>query len=316
MDITYYKVVNDAIKQETRDIKPEDWNKELNLICIRMENRKEVADYFHQLNHLNDNLDCIEHPEKYPFSNTFTNEIILNLSISNSKDIYQTDYVSLIMQDNLIITITHKSTDLFNGGYIANYSKKLFPSLGNFVFYVVVEIILAQSNVNIGLARTRLHAMEQKLNDDPENLSSKEVMSCERDISELSDIIEDQYVGSGIMASMSSSKDRQEDTHRINELIKGFVPLDKAMLRLEKRTESFRLHYMMFQQEKSTRKINVLTIIQAVFVPLTFITGVYGMNFVNMPELNWKLGYLLTWLIFVVLAGGLLSYFYRKGWFD
>ena len=316
MDITYYKLVNDSLKQDSRDIKPEVWNKELDLISIRSENRKEVVDYFHQLNHLNNILDCIEHPEKYPFSNTFENVIILNLSVSNSADIYQTDYISVIIEGNLIITLTPQSGDLFNEHYLSTYSQKKFPSLSNFVFYVVAGKILTQSNGNIGNARKRLQVMELKLKDDPEKLSSKEVMSCERDISELSDIIEDQYIGFGVVASLSSSSHRVEDSHKLNELIKGFNPLDKAMQRLEKRAESLRLQYMLFQQEKSTRKINVLTIIQAIFVPLTFIAGVYGMNFVNMPELDWKLGYLLVWLVFVVLAGSLLSYFYRKGWFD
>ena len=92
--------------------------------------------------------------------------------------------------------------------------------------------------------------------------------------------------------------------------------MDKAMLRLEKKAESLRLQYMLLQQEKSTKKINVLTIVQAIFVPLTFIAGVYGMNFINIPELNWPFGYLFAWLVFIGLASGLLIYFYRKGWFD
>jgi magnesium transporter len=97
---------------------------------------------------------------------------------------------------------------------------------------------------------------------------------------------------------------------------KGFVPLDKAMQRLEKKAESLRLQFLLFQQEESTRKINVLTIIQAIFVPLTFIGGVYGMNFVNIPELKLEYGYLYVWVLFVGLASALLTYFYKKGWFD
>ena len=119
-----------------------------------------------------------------------------------------------------------------------------------------------------------------------------------------------------ILASLSSSNLKQEEIQTTRSTIKGFEPLDKAMQRLEKKAESLRLQYMLIQQEKSTRKINVLTIIQAIFVPLTFIAGVYGMNFVNMPELNWHYGYLYTWLAFVGLAGGLMIYFNRKGWFD
>ena len=151
---------------------------------------------------------------------------------------------------------------------------------------------------------------------DPEEISSNDLMSCERDINQLSDIIEDQYVGFEILLSLSSINLKKGDFQQISNTIKGFEPLNKAMLRLEKKAESLRLQYMLIQQERSTRKINVLTIIQAVFVPMTFIAGVYGMNFVNMPELNWPYAYFLVWFIFVVIAGGLVAYFYRKGWFD
>ncbi len=316
MDINFYKVENNKIIQIDQDIKPEDWNDKIEWIDIRAENRKEIIDYFQKRNLLDDEKDCIEHPEVYPFSNTFGSTIILNLSISNNSDIYIADYISLIFEKNLIITIIPQKTDLFNERNLSSYSEKKYPTIGNFLFYVLAVKTLAQSNVNMSTARIRLQGLEQLLASDPEELSSNELMSCERDINQLSDIIEDQYVAFEILASLSSSSRKQEEIQKARSTIKGFEPLDKAMQRLEKKAESLRLQYMLIQQEKSTRKINVLTIIQAVFVPLTFIAGVYGMNFIHMPELDWTYGYLLTWLVFVGLAGGLMIYFYRKGWFD
>ena len=177
-------------------------------------------------------------------------------------------------------------------------------------------MILTQNNVNLSLANIRIEQLDILLTDSPDKLSSKELMSCERDISQLSDIIEDQYVGFGILASIGIGKLDEEDVEHTNNIIKGFVPLEKAMERLEKKTESLRLQYVLIQQEKSTRKINVLTIVQAVFVPLTFIAGIYGMNFVNMPELQMQYGYLYIWILFIGLAGGLLIYFKKNGWFD
>jgi magnesium transporter len=68
--------------------------------------------------------------------------------------------------------------------------------------------------------------------------------------------------------------------------------------------------------------MKVLTIISTIFIPLTFIAGVYGMNFdgqdgknpLNMPELRWYWGYPLTLLSMLVIAISLLFYFRRKGW--
>lgn len=71
----------------------------------------------------------------------------------------------------------------------------------------------------------------------------------------------------------------------------------------------------------STNEImKVLTIISTVFIPLTFIVGVYGMNFDrdaspwNMPELGWPLGYPLVWLAMILIAAGQFVFFWRRGW--
>jgi magnesium transporter len=60
--------------------------------------------------------------------------------------------------------------------------------------------------------------------------------------------------------------------------------------------------------------IKVLTIISTIFIPLSFVAGVYGMNFEFMPELHWRIGYPLIWLIFITIIAGMLSMFRRRGW--
>ncbi|GAB4467729.1 MAG: magnesium/cobalt transporter CorA [Elainellaceae cyanobacterium] len=65
-----------------------------------------------------------------------------------------------------------------------------------------------------------------------------------------------------------------------------------------------------------------LTLISSIFIPLTFIAGVYGMNFNpdaspwNMPELNWYWGYPLCWALMLLTSAGLLFYFWKRGWFE
>lgn len=60
--------------------------------------------------------------------------------------------------------------------------------------------------------------------------------------------------------------------------------------------------------------MRVLTVIATIFMPLTFLVGVYGMNFKHMPELEWFWGYPLLLVSMAVIAGGMLVYFGRKGW--
>ncbi len=60
--------------------------------------------------------------------------------------------------------------------------------------------------------------------------------------------------------------------------------------------------------------MRVLTIISTIFLPMTFIAGVYGMNFDNMPELHWRWGYLISLGVMATIGCSFLAYFYRRGW--
>jgi magnesium transporter len=60
--------------------------------------------------------------------------------------------------------------------------------------------------------------------------------------------------------------------------------------------------------------MKMLTIIATIFIPLTFIVGVYGMNFKHMPELEWHWGYFSVWLVMIMISLGMVLYFWNKGW--
>ena len=59
----------------------------------------------------------------------------------------------------------------------------------------------------------------------------------------------------------------------------------------------------------------LLTVFSVIFIPLTFIVGVYGMNFDNMPELYMPHAYLIVWVVMILIAAGMLWYFKRRKWF-
>jgi magnesium transporter len=73
--------------------------------------------------------------------------------------------------------------------------------------------------------------------------------------------------------------------------------------------------YLNAMSHEMNRIMKILTIISTFFIPLTFIVGVYGMNFKYMPELEWQIGYYLVWLIMLIIVIGLTIWFKRKGWF-
>lgn len=76
--------------------------------------------------------------------------------------------------------------------------------------------------------------------------------------------------------------------------------------------------YQLFTSEltiRTNKVVQLLTVVSTIFIPLTFLTGLYGMNFDVLPELHWRYSYAVLWLVMLTLVVGLLGYFKRKGWF-
>lgn len=101
-----------------------------------------------------------------------------------------------------------------------------------------------------------------------------------------------------------------------------FADIYDHLLKLSEMVESnreitmdIRDSYISINSHQTNKVMQVLTIITSIFAPLTFIAGIYGMNFVNMPELTWKYGYLLSLLIMVMVAVLMYIWFRKKGWF-
>ncbi|MCG1037874.1 CorA family divalent cation transporter, partial [Polaribacter sargassicola] len=72
--------------------------------------------------------------------------------------------------------------------------------------------------------------------------------------------------------------------------------------------------YMTTISNKMNEVMKVLTIMASIFIPLTFIAGIYGMNFENIPELHYKNAYFIVWGIMILIVLGMLYYFKKKKW--
>jgi magnesium transporter len=73
--------------------------------------------------------------------------------------------------------------------------------------------------------------------------------------------------------------------------------------------------FFSLQSHRMNQVMKTLTIVATIFIPLTFVAGIYGMNFSHMPELEWKYGYAGVWGLFIIMLLGMLSYFKKKNWF-
>lgn len=99
-------------------------------------------------------------------------------------------------------------------------------------------------------------------------------------------------------------RDLAEHIHYISESIEGMKDSVNGMMEL----------YLSNLNAKTNEIVKVLTLMSSIFIPLTFIVGVYGMNFKYMPELEWRYGYFFTWGIMLFSAIGMVTLFRYKKW--
>jgi len=99
-------------------------------------------------------------------------------------------------------------------------------------------------------------------------------------------------------------RDIMDHTVHVVETVETFRDMTSGMLDL----------YLTTVSNKMNEVMKVLTIFAAIFIPLTFLAGVYGMNFKNMPEMRWGHSYLIWWIVTIILAVGMIIYFRKKKW--
>lgn len=99
-------------------------------------------------------------------------------------------------------------------------------------------------------------------------------------------------------------RDVYDHTVRVIETVEAYRDLLSGMMDI----------YLSTLSNKTNDVMKVLTVISSIFIPMTFIAGVYGMNFDHMPELHSKIGYPFIWLVMLATGLGMLYYFRRKKW--
>ncbi len=100
----------------------------------------------------------------------------------------------------------------------------------------------------------------------------------------------------------------------INDLQDHTVYLADSIATFRDQLTNLENNYMALINMRMGQVMKLLTVISTIFIPLTFIVGVYGMNFTNMPELDWRYGYLAVMLFMLLISLLMLRYFRRKTW--
>ncbi|HEX8174815.1 MAG TPA: magnesium/cobalt transporter CorA [Pyrinomonadaceae bacterium] len=162
----------------------------------------------------------------------------------------------------------------------------------------------------------RISALEERIFtlSRPDNSILEEIMSLKRSVLRLRRISSKQL---DILYRMSHGQYALIDT----EALPFFRDIYDHLVRVTDLAESYRDliggaldAYLSVISNRMNEIMKVLTIFSAVMLPLTFIAGVYGMNFDNIPELHTTYGYFVVWIIMLSVAIGMLGFFWRRGW--
>lgn len=170
-------------------------------------------------------------------------------------------------------------------------------------FFPVVEAIggvidALEEDVIERASRTslaRIHGLRRTL------LTLHRVQWCQRDA--LSTLLRDEELPLGD-AMRPYLRDAHDHAFQTLDAIETYRDMAVGLMDLQLSSASHRLNEVM----------KTLTVVATVFIPLTFLVGVYGMNFDYMPELRWRWGYPATWLAMLAIGGGLVAWFRARGW--
>jgi magnesium/cobalt transport protein CorA len=286
---------------------------------IKSDNRSEVLDYLNSMNVEQKLLESIKDPNISSRMHILSNSMVSNLPISNSQSFHETDYLTVILAENILITILDEQNTVFQ-----NLEEEIENNPFNFdlnvywVLYFMKSEILQTGMENAIQMREEVNQLSIRMHEDVGQSLLSDIIRGKREVSQFSNILENQFHVLSFFPKweLGSKEDGGRLLNELKNLFRGFEHLQKNLDRQEDKLESLHAQYQLILQERGNKRLNVLTVVQAIFVPLTLLAGVYGMNFSVMPELNWVNGYYIILGLMGSLVALELWWFKKQGWFD
>lgn len=185
---------------------------------------------------------------------------------------------------------------------------------------LVLEILEEFSAEDLRLyvrSRSDVDALARQLDEGPDAVKLEDIADLMRRVDLLSTVCEDHLLAVSLLPQLESQAFRTAvDREHVAEVTRTLERYQFGLKRIERRLEGLRALYSATLQERANQRLRVLTVMSTVFLPLTLLASVYGMNFEHMPELKSRLGYPSVLAAMVTIAGLQLWWYRRKGWLD
>lgn len=245
--------------------------------------------------------------------------IVLKSLLTEDQQQFKVSYeqVSILVLENFVFTFKEKTDDLFQPVIDRiQTSRGRLRTLGtDYLAYAVLDSIIDHCFILMDSLDEVIGLLEDELlTEEPTQQTlntiqklKREIITIRRNVSPIREL----------MAAMlrSESKLIHEKTHIYLRDVSDHVIRVIESVELHRDILSGLLDiYISSVSNKMNEVMKVLTVFASIFIPLTFLTGIYGMNFENMPELGWRWGYPVIWITFITIPVVLLIYFRKKKW--
>jgi len=262
-------------------------------------------------------LEDIVHTSQRPKLEEFDNYIflVLRMFYFQDKDIID-EQVSLILGENYVITVQEKPGDIFDPTRERIRSRKfrITKSKSDYLAYSLIDAIVDNYFVILEDLGDRVELIEEDLLLTPSQDTLQEIhslkrkmVSLRRSVWPLREVVNNLDKTESSLIQKTTKifvRDVYDHTIQVIDTIENYRDILTGMLDIYLSSLSNRMNEIM----------KILTIIATIFIPLTFIAGVYGMNFEFMPELRWHWGYFGVWVVMIVIAIIMVFYFRKKKW--
>jgi len=246
----------------------------------------------------------------------YVQAVIKTLELDSTEEIIEYEQLTFILKENILVTFQEKTGDVFDS--VRNRIKEAKGSIrkrgADYLLYALLDLVVDHYFIVLENFSEKLENLETDLLNNPDkttlnklHMLRRETLILRRSVYPLREMIgkfekmEEPLISNGIKVFI---RDLYDHTVKVVETIEVLRDMTSGLLDL----------YMNTVSNKMNEIMKVLTIMSTIFIPLTFIAGVYGMNFTNMPELEYKYGYFAILGIMFMVFIGMLIFLRRKKW--
>ncbi len=253
--------------------------------------------------------------EEFPYYMFFVLKMVKFNEPENRVDI---EHVSLILGANYVISFQEKEdeNDVFNGvrDRIRSARGRIRSMKSDYLAYTLMDAVVDHYFLAVERIGDRIEDIDDQILDQPKPENIKEIHRLKKEILSLRKAIWPLREEIGELQKSDSAVIRPETKFFWHDLYDHTIQIIDMVDTLRDILGNTYDTYLSSISNRMNEIMKVLTIIATIFIPLTFIVGVYGMNFEHMPELKWFFGYYMIWGVMLAVGSGLLIYFKRKKW--